>query len=405
MLGCIGPAPPVNSSIFVCNIPPGTSATLLADHFGKIGLVKKDRTSGAPLIWFNYDKHTHELNGDATLAFENPHAAAAAVKWYNNTEFNGNIISVLPIEGVEPLNFIATSVTIGYPSTPSVPEHEPNLNVADETYGSHSGEDGAHLEGVRGPADLESGRRRGRVDGRAWQQEGDWECPNSSCVNINFAFRGVCNRCGTARPSESKASGGGVTGDGRGRSRGATEAGNRGRGSGEPLGLFGPNDWNCPMCGNINWAKRLKCNICNTSKTGYTEGGAREGRAGGFKEFDEAEIEETKRRRREKEEDDGEMYDEFGTLKKKFRTKAKLGSALSFAVSATGVGKADLDDNIVGVDGYSREKSKDPSAYSLSSNPHENDKRCGHMDMKNSQLGRREHRHKGRGSKRTRGDF
>ena len=103
--------------------------------------------------------------------------------------------------------------------------------------------------------------------------------------------------------------------------------------------------------------------------------------------------------------DDGEMYDEFGTLKKKFRTKAKLGSALSFAVSATGVGKADLDDNIVGVDGYSREKSKDPSAYSLSSNPHENDKRCGHMDMKNSQLGRREHRHKGRGSKRTRGDF
>lgn len=55
-------------------------------------------------------------------------------------------------------------------------------------------------------------------------------------------------------------------------------------------------------CGNINWAKRLKCNICNTSKPGYNEGGAREGRAGGFKEFDEAEIKETKRRRREQEE-------------------------------------------------------------------------------------------------------
>jgi hypothetical protein len=55
-------------------------------------------------------------------------------------------------------------------------------------------------------------------------------------------------------------------------------------------------------CGNINWAKRTKCNICNTARPGLNEGGAREGRAGGYKEFDEAEIEETKRRRRELEE-------------------------------------------------------------------------------------------------------
>ncbi|MQM17036.1 hypothetical protein Taro_050002 [Colocasia esculenta] len=45
------------------------------------------------------------------------------------------------------------------------------------------------------------------------------------------------------------------------------------------------------------------------------------GRGGGYKELDEEEIEETRRRRREAEEDDGEMYDEFGNLKKKFRAK------------------------------------------------------------------------------------
>lgn len=28
-------------------------------------------------------------------------------------------------------------------------------------------------------------------------------------------------------------------------------------------------------CGNINWAKRLKCNICNTNKPGHNEGGVR----------------------------------------------------------------------------------------------------------------------------------
>lgn len=30
-------------------------------------------------------------------------------------------------------------------------------------------------------------------------------------------------------------------------------------------------------CGNVNWAKRLKCNICNTNKPGQNEGGVRYG--------------------------------------------------------------------------------------------------------------------------------
>lgn len=71
-----------------------------------------------------------------------------------------------------------------------------------------------------------------------------WYC---SCVNINFSFRGVCNRCGSARPAGNFAGRGGVTGGG-GRSRGANDASGRGgRGSGGPPGLFGPNDWNCSM--------------------------------------------------------------------------------------------------------------------------------------------------------------
>lgn len=28
-------------------------------------------------------------------------------------------------------------------------------------------------------------------------------------------------------------------------------------------------------CGNINWAKRMKCNICNTNKPGHNEAGVR----------------------------------------------------------------------------------------------------------------------------------
>ncbi|CAF2051918.1 unnamed protein product, partial [Brassica napus] len=49
------------------------------------------------------------------------------------------------------------------------------------------------------------------------------------------------------------------------------------------------------LCGNVNWAKRLKCNVCNTNKPGQNECGG--GRGGGYKELDEQELEETKRRR------------------------------------------------------------------------------------------------------------
>ncbi|WZY84725.1 hypothetical protein YC2023_031109 [Brassica napus] len=56
------------------------------------------------------------------------------------------------------------------------------------------------------------------------------------------------------------------------------------------------------QCGNVNWAKRLKCNVCNTNKHGQNECGVRGGRGGGYKELDEQELEETKRRRSEAEE-------------------------------------------------------------------------------------------------------
>ncbi|TYG73753.1 hypothetical protein ES288_D04G127100v1 [Gossypium darwinii] len=62
---------------------------------------------------------------------------------------------------------------------------------------------------------------------------------------------------------------------GCGRGRGAPYYAGHGRAVAVIGGLFGPNDWPCPMCGNINWAKRMKCNICNTNKPGHNEGGVR----------------------------------------------------------------------------------------------------------------------------------
>ncbi|CAM6086054.1 unnamed protein product [Calypogeia fissa] len=343
-----GGAPPVyNNTIYVCNLPPGSDDELLAEHFGQLGLLKKDKRTGRPKIWIYRDKVSNEPKGDATVSYEDPHAASAAVDWFNNTEFHGSRINVSIAESKREKEQAEVAPVM----------EEPDPPVQDEDQALEFGTDGDMAgDGAGGGR----GRGRGDAGAKAWQQEGDWPCPNPSCANINFAFRGVCNRCGTARPSGG-AGGGGGAGSGRGRGRGAPDAA-RGRGPGGPPGLFGPNDWNCPMCGNINWAKRTKCNICNTTKPGHNEGGVREGRAGGYKEFDEAEIEETRRRRKELEEDDGEMYDEFGTLKKKFRLKAKLGDTAA-PTAIPGVGKAAWDKEELGIveRSGSKEKSRERS--------------------------------------------
>ncbi|KAK2635762.1 hypothetical protein Ddye_030554 [Dipteronia dyeriana] len=332
MASYTGNAAPSNGSIYVCNLPHGTDENMLAEYFGTIGLLKKDKRTGGPKIWLYRDKATDEPKGDATVTYEDPHAALAAVDWFNNKDFHGNIIGVFMAE------------------TKSKDDHACNLGGDPIIAGEYGGSE----ENSMDMNDV-AGRGRGRADasGKAWQQEGDWLCPNTSCTNVNFAFRGVCNRCGTARPAG--ASGGGMGAGGRGRGRGGNDSGNPGRQVGASTGLFGPNDWPCPMCANINWAKRTKCNICNTNKPGHNEGGVRGGRGGGYKELDEEEIEETRRRRREAEEDDGELYDEFGNLKKKFRAKTQ-----AEAGRAPGAGRAGWEVEDLGVaDKDGRERSRD----------------------------------------------
>ncbi|KAG4973688.1 hypothetical protein AAZX31_11G102100 [Glycine max] len=316
---------PSNGSVYVCNLPYGTDDIMLAEYFGTIGLIKKDKRTGRPKIWLYRDKETNEPKGDATVTYEDPHAAVAAVEWFNNKDFHGNTIGV----------FIAESKN----------KDEQAYNAAVEPVVA---DDVGGLEETTKDVNGGSGRGRGQNDssGKAWQQDGDWLCLNTSCSNVNFAFRGACNRCGTARPAGAS----GISGaGGRGKGRAAQESGGIGRPAGG--GLFGPNDWPCPMCGNINWAKRTKCNICNTNKPGHNEGGVRGGRGGGYKELDEEEIEETRRRRREAE-DDGELYDEFGNLKKKFRAKTQQAEA---ARGLPGSGRAGWEVEELGIDRDARE--------------------------------------------------
>jgi len=74
-------------------------------------------------------------------------------------------------------------------------------------------------------------------------------------------------------------------------------------------GLFSADDWVCSKCGNVNWARRNMCNICNAPKLADLE--VRTGYGGGY--MDREEVEYIQRN------DDEEEFDEFGRKKKRKR--------------------------------------------------------------------------------------
>ncbi|TRY54618.1 hypothetical protein DNTS_001603 [Danionella cerebrum] len=130
--------------------------------------------------------------------------------------------------------------------------------------------------------------------------DGDWVCPDKKCGNVNFARRTSCNRCGREKTTEAKMMKAGGTEIGKTLAE-------------KSRGLFSANDWQCKTCGNVNWARRSECNMCNTPK--YAKLEERTGYGGGFNERENLVY-------NEREESDGE-YDEFGRIKKKFRGKSK----------------------------------------------------------------------------------
>uniref|UniRef100_M3XY50 FUS RNA binding protein n=1 Tax=Mustela putorius furo TaxID=9669 RepID=M3XY50_MUSPF len=151
-----------NTTILV-GLGENVTTESVADYFKQIGIIKTNRKTGQPMINLYTDRETGKLKGEATVLFDDPPSARAAIDWFDGKEFSGNPIKVS----------FAT-------------------RRADLNWGGGNGHGGRGRGGPMG--------RRLVVLAGGQQRAGDWKCPNPICENLIFSWRNECNQCKAPKP-------------------------------------------------------------------------------------------------------------------------------------------------------------------------------------------------------------
>ncbi|CAK0872492.1 unnamed protein product [Prorocentrum cordatum] len=89
----------------------------------------------------------------------------------------------------------------------------------------------------------------GQYGGGPQVMPGDWSCP--ACGDLQFARNTNCRRCGAGKPADAGGTPGGFGGAPGGFGGGAA---------------FSAGDWNCPACGDHQFARNMQCRKCGTPR-------------------------------------------------------------------------------------------------------------------------------------------
>ncbi|OCT56692.1 hypothetical protein XELAEV_18004559mg [Xenopus laevis] len=223
-----------NNTIFVQGLGENVTVESVADYFKQIGIIKINKKTGQPMINLYTDRETGKLKGEATVSFDDPPSAKAAIDWFDGKEFSGNPIKV------------------------SFATRRADFNSRGGGNGRGRGRGGPMGRGGFGGPPGGSSSRGGSggypSGGGGQQRAGDWKCPNPGCENMNFSWRNECNQCKAPKPEGPGGPGGSSMGGGFGderrggrggfdrggfRGRGGDRGGFRG-GRGGDRGGFGP---------------------------------------------------------------------------------------------------------------------------------------------------------------------
>ncbi|XP_040211947.1 RNA-binding protein FUS isoform X5 [Rana temporaria] len=234
-----------NNTIFVQGLGDSVTVEAVAEYFKQIGIIKTNKKTGQPMINLYTDRETGKLKGEATVSFDDPPSAKAAIDWFDGKEFSGNPIKV---------SFATRRADFTSRGGGNTGGRGRGGPMGRGGFGGPSGGNGSRGGGGGG------GGAGGFPSGGGGQQRaGDWKCPNPSCDNMNFSWRNECNQCkapkpdGPGGPGGSHMGGGGFGderrgGGGRGgfdrggfRGRGGDRGGFRGGRGGGDRGGFGQN--------------------------------------------------------------------------------------------------------------------------------------------------------------------
>ncbi|MGH0178346.1 UNVERIFIED_CONTAM: hypothetical protein FKN15_077207 [Acipenser sinensis] len=173
-----------NNTIFVQGLGDGYTVDSVADYFKQIGIIKINKKTGLPMINLYTDRETGKLKGEATVSFDDPPSAKAAIDWFDGKEFCGNPLKVS--FATRRADFVRGGGNM-----------RGGRGRGDMPFRSEGPMGRGGFGGGRGGGGFPSNNGGG---GGGQQRAGDWKCSNLDCGNLNFSWRNECNQCKAPKP-------------------------------------------------------------------------------------------------------------------------------------------------------------------------------------------------------------